>query len=170
MKPRVAIAQAFMNQPRLVLLDEPTAGLDPSAAREIRTLIRELRSEAAIVVSSHNLSEIEDLCETVTILDGGRVARHDVMADLVGRAASVDLRLVAAPDPALREAVAQLHYVTAVSVDAAFDRLRVEFDSDRIAPLQVARDLLEILAHQDLALIELQIGASLEDRFLEETR
>ena len=166
---RVAIAQAFLGKPELVLLDEPTAGLDPQSSREIRALLRGLRGERSIVVSSHNLSEVEDLCDTVAILDSGRVVRHDTVAEVVGQAASIDVRLVAPPSEALMAAIAGLSFVTGVVHDDAVDRLRVDFDASRVQPVVAARDLVQVLAETGANFIELQIGSSLEDRFLEET-
>jgi ABC-type multidrug transport system ATPase subunit len=165
----VAIAQAFLGEPALVLLDEPTAGLDPQSSREIRALLRGLRGERSIVVSSHNLSEIEDLCDTVAILGAGRVVRHDTMAEVVGQAASIVVRLVAPPSEALTDAIADLPFVTGVTHDEAVDRLRVDFDASRVQPVVAARDVVSVLAEMRADFIELQIGSSLEDRFLEET-
>ena len=70
---RLGIAQAFLGHPEVILLDEPTAGLDPASARQIRDLIKQLQERATIVVSSHNLSEIQELCDHVAILDHGRL-------------------------------------------------------------------------------------------------
>jgi len=166
---RVAIAQAFIGRPRLVLLDEPTAGLDPNAAREIRGLLRDLRGEGAIVVSSHNLAEVEDLCDTVAILDSGSVVRHDSMADVVGEAASIDVRLVGEPTDALKSALGALSFVTSVSYNQQTDRMRVDFDASRTVPLEACKEVVGVLCATQSAFIELQVGSSLEDRFLEET-
>jgi ABC-type multidrug transport system ATPase subunit len=73
---RIAIAQAFLGAPELVLLDEPTAGLDPATASEMKNLIRSLDKERTFVVSSHNLQDIEELCGSVVILDRGKIVEH----------------------------------------------------------------------------------------------
>ena len=70
---RLGVAQAFLGQPEVILLDEPTAGLDPANARQVRDLIKQLRRNATIMVSSHNLAEIQELCDHVAILDRGRL-------------------------------------------------------------------------------------------------
>jgi ABC-2 type transport system ATP-binding protein len=83
---RLALAQAFLGMPPLVLLDEPTAGLDPVNARIIRGLIREVRSrEVAVVVSSHDLGEMQELCDRVVILDRGVVRAAGPVAELCRR-------------------------------------------------------------------------------------
>jgi ABC-type multidrug transport system ATPase subunit len=70
---RLGIAQAFLGSPEVILLDEPTAGLDPQNARQIRDLVRELQRSRQVttVISSHNLAEIQELCDHVAILDKG---------------------------------------------------------------------------------------------------
>jgi ABC-2 type transport system ATP-binding protein len=70
---RLGIAQAFLGHPEVILLDEPTAGLDPANARQIRDLIKQLQEKTTIVVSSHNMAEIQELCDHVAILNHGRL-------------------------------------------------------------------------------------------------
>ena len=70
---RLGVAQAFLGQPEVILLDEPTAGLDPASARQIRDLIKQLQKHATIMVSSHNMAEIQELCDHVAILDHGKL-------------------------------------------------------------------------------------------------
>ncbi|MHC4176209.1 MAG: ABC transporter ATP-binding protein [Planctomycetota bacterium] len=77
---RLGIAQAFLGEPEVILLDEPMAGLDPLNARQVRDLIRHLQAQATIVVSSHNLAEIQELCDHVAILDRGHLLRSDSVA------------------------------------------------------------------------------------------
>ncbi|HEY4013992.1 MAG TPA: ABC transporter ATP-binding protein [Polyangiaceae bacterium] len=82
MAKRVALAQAFLGDPDLVLLDEPTAGLDPRVAWEIRQFIKGKKGRATIVVSSHNLQELEEICDGAAILDRGRLVASGRMAEL----------------------------------------------------------------------------------------
>jgi ABC-2 type transport system ATP-binding protein len=70
---RVALAQAFLGQPDVVLLDEPTAGLDPRVAWEVRRIIKAKKGRLAIVISSHNLQELEEICDSAGILDHGKL-------------------------------------------------------------------------------------------------
>jgi hypothetical protein len=70
---RLGVAQAFLGHPEVILLDEPTAGLDPANARQVRDLVKQLQERATILVSSHNLAEIQELCDHVAILDHGRM-------------------------------------------------------------------------------------------------
>lgn len=81
MKKRVAIAQALMGQPELVLLDEPTAGLDPENARNIRQQITTLSDETTFIVSSHNLDELEKMCAQVMYLEQGELKSFQRIGD-----------------------------------------------------------------------------------------
>ena len=78
MSKRVSIAQAIIGNPKLVLLDEPTAGLDPANARGIRQLVMDLSSETSFIISSHNLDELERLCSTVLLLNGGELSQQSI--------------------------------------------------------------------------------------------
>jgi ABC-type multidrug transport system ATPase subunit len=82
MAKRVALAQAFLGDPEVVLLDEPTAGLDPRIAWEVRQVIKAKRGQRTIVISSHNLQELEEICDAAAILDRGRLVAHGTMAEL----------------------------------------------------------------------------------------
>jgi ABC-2 type transport system ATP-binding protein len=79
MQQKVAIARALLTSPTLLLLDEPTTGLDPRSKLDVQTFIEELRAthDATIVLTTHDLAEAERLCRHITILDGGRVVAED---------------------------------------------------------------------------------------------
>lgn len=85
MAKRFGIAQAFLGRPDLVLLDEPTAGLDPRNAFTVRQMIRALAGTATVVVSSHNLAEVQDLCTHAAIISQGRLVSSGRMDDLTSR-------------------------------------------------------------------------------------
>ena len=84
MKQRLGIAQAILGRPKLLILDEPTADLDPLGRRDVRALIDQLKSSGvAILLNSHLLSEVELVCDTVAILARGRVLKEGTMAEVV---------------------------------------------------------------------------------------
>src|SRR6266550_354125 len=84
MKQRLGIAQAILGRPKLLILDEPTADLDPMGRRDVRALIERLKaSGVAILLNSHLLSEAELVCDTVAILARGRVLKEGAMAEVV---------------------------------------------------------------------------------------
>jgi ABC-2 type transport system ATP-binding protein len=76
---RVGIAQAIIHRPKLVVLDEPTNGLDPNQIIEVRALIKEIATERAVIFSSHILSEIQVLCKEIKMIDNGRIVFSDTM-------------------------------------------------------------------------------------------
>ena len=76
---RVGIAQAIIHQPKLVVLDEPTNGLDPIQIKEVRHLIREIAEERAVIFSSHILSEVQATCNEIRMIEGGQIVFADTM-------------------------------------------------------------------------------------------
>src|ERR1700730_6131380 len=81
---RIGLAQALINEPRLVLLDEPTAGVDPAGSREIRNLIVDLkRSGITVLLSSHLLAQVQEICDRVAILANGVLVREGQLEDLI---------------------------------------------------------------------------------------
>jgi ABC-2 type transport system ATP-binding protein len=106
MKQRLGIAAAILNDPELIILDEPTNGLDPQGTREIRSLIPELAAEGrTIVLCSHLLHEVEQVCDAVTIFQRGRVVAQGPTKELIGNRSRLELRLadMAAADLILRD-------------------------------------------------------------------
>lgn len=93
---RVALAKALINRPRLLLLDEPTASLDPDTADWVRRYLLDYQREsgAAILLASHNMAEVERLCADVVMLRAGRVVDHDTPAGLLARYGRDDLEAV----------------------------------------------------------------------------
>jgi ABC-2 type transport system ATP-binding protein len=80
---RVGIAQAIIHNPAVVVLDEPTVGLDPAQIRDIRTLIRELGNSSSVILSTHLLNEVESLCDRVIILQKGRLIYSGSSAEML---------------------------------------------------------------------------------------
>ncbi|HKV83371.1 MAG TPA: ABC transporter ATP-binding protein [Ktedonobacterales bacterium] len=85
MQQKVAIARAFLTAPILLLLDEPTTGLDPRSKRDVQTFVRELRDthDATILLTTHDMDEAEALCDRIAVIDGGRIVAQDTAAGLI---------------------------------------------------------------------------------------
>ena len=98
MAKRVQLAQALIGDPEVVLLDEPTAGLDPRVAYEVRQLIKSRKGRCTLIVSSHNLQELEEICDGAAILDRGRLVASGSMTELT--ASSEEIRIKLSPGPA----------------------------------------------------------------------
>src|SRR6266540_2029583 len=95
MKQRLGVAAALLKDPRLLILDEPTNGLDPAGMADMRAMIRRLGAAGCtVLVSSHLLGEVQQICDRVGVISHGRLVREGTVADLRGTA---DLRIVAAP-------------------------------------------------------------------------
>ncbi len=104
---RVGLAQALIGSPDVLVLDEPTVGLDPNQIIEIRTVVRELAKKHTIILSSHILPEISAVCDRVLIIDGGKIVAEDTPENL-SRTLSTDVRISAVIDgdeAAAREAI-----------------------------------------------------------------
>jgi ABC-2 type transport system ATP-binding protein len=95
-KTRVALAKAFINKPRLLLLDEPTASLDPDTGDYVRTMLENFRADqkSAILLASHNMAEVERLCDEVLMMKQGRIVDRGTPGDLISRYGRDDLEAV----------------------------------------------------------------------------
>lgn len=130
---RVGIAQAIIHEPDVVILDEPTVGLDPNQIREIRDLIRELGGEHSVVLSTHILPEVEAVCDRVQILHHGRVVYNDSIGALkafhTGRTLIVGFR----NPPELPELRAIQGILAADRMDETLFRITAAADEDPTA-------------------------------------
>lgn len=168
MKQRLGIARALVSRPRLLILDEPTNGLDPRGMREVRELLKELvrRDGITVFVSSHLLSEIEQMCNRVAILDGGKLVSEGLVAELTGQSGAKELLvdLGIADRPKALEALSKLPGLRLVG-DGAEGRLRVGLTELSTADLN--RSLVQAGIEVN-ALVP--ITGSLEDVYLATTR
>lgn len=163
MAKRVAMAQALMGSPPVILLDEPTAGLDPKIAAAVRELIRELKGQHTLVVSSHNLQELEELCDATAILDKGKLVRAASMADITGRAAEFRVQLARGAPPL--DELGKLKGCTHVLLEPN-QVLAVHFDSEQVKPEELITEVVGLLAQRGVLLTGVWRGKRLEERVL----
>ncbi len=166
---RIGLAQAFIGEPDIIILDEPTAGLDPVAAREIRAAIRLAAADRTAIISSHDLDELQDLCSEVAILDKGVVVRVDHMSNLIQAGGKVSFKLAERPSNMVLEALNNLLYVRDVAWDAPDARLRVECDSAQINPAEASGQLVQFLLSHNVPFSDMQVGQRLVDVVRDET-
>jgi ABC-type multidrug transport system ATPase subunit len=162
---RVALAQAFLGEPELLLLDEPWAGLDPRAAHEIREIVRARRGRATVLVSSHDLAQLEELCDYVAILDRGRLAQQGPVSEVTGRGDLVRVLLADAEAAAVLAAVRLLPFA-ADAVFAAERRVLQVRLAGRPAEDAVP-ELLRAVLGAGGRVLEVSRGRRLEERVLE---
>jgi ABC-2 type transport system ATP-binding protein len=113
---RVGIAQALMNKPQVLILDEPTIGLDPEQVVEIRRLIRDLGTERTVILSTHILSEVSSVCDRVIVIDKGRILASQSLAELREQLQhSRQVRVeVEGPEESVRDVLSRLPQVESV--------------------------------------------------------
>ena len=158
MKQRLGFARSLLNKPQLLILDEPTNGLDPGEIREIREMIGGLAATGATVVfSSHHLSEVEQVCSHVVVMNHGKLVTHGTVADLIGSAKSVFVQV----DDLQRGSVilSALPHVSGVQVHT--DGIIVELRSGSRA------DLTAALVGAGLRVETVTATQRLEDAFLD---
>ena len=155
MKRRLIIARALINEPELLILDEPTIGLDPQARHLIWEKLRSLRAEGnTLVLTTHYLDEAERLCDRLVIMDRGRILIEGAPADLIREYAGSNVVEVERTE----KAVARLEEL-GVNYDLAGDVLQVFTDR----PNEIAQELLEVCRHEAAVTVR---PATLEDVFL----
>ena len=167
MRQRVGLAQALLHRPEVLILDEPTIGLDPGQVVEVRKLIREIGKERTVLLSTHILGEAQNICDRVLIINKGRIVAEDTPENLQARllgAERVMLRVRGETDdlPFVIEKVKGVQ-----SVDVKEEGL-VEF---QFAPGQDIRpEVAKAVISQGYDLLEMRpLGMSLEEIFLELT-
>src|SRR3954466_11684965 len=121
MQRRIGLAQALINDPDLVILDEPTAGLDPIGCREVKDLIVALaRRGKTVILSSHLLSDVEDVCDRVVIYYGGKIQAMGTLKELLARPDTLRITTPVLPRETLERVLAVIRH------DVATDKVRVD--------------------------------------------
>ena len=133
---RVGLAQAIIHNPKVIVLDEPTEGLDPNQMREIRTLIRELGTDHSVILSTHLLPEVQAVCERVIILHEGRLV-FDQRLDTSSDDAANQAVVVGLANPPALATLTALPGITAVEA-LPERRFLLHYDSALTAPTALA--------------------------------
>lgn len=173
---RVGLAQAIMHNPDVLILDEPTAGLDPKQIIETRDLIKKLAGEHTIILSTHILPEVEQTCQSVVIISNGRLVATDSVQNLTNRLRGSEAVAVEVEgrngllDPALvRQKLEQVSGVSRVIEKDAKDN-RCSFEVESLQGCSVRSDLARAVVEAGWNLFELRpVAFSLEDIFLQLT-
>jgi ABC-2 type transport system ATP-binding protein len=171
-KQRVGLAQALIHNPKVLILDEPTAGLDPAQIREVRELVKSLAGDHTIILSSHILSEVSDTCGRVIIISEGSIVATDTPANLVARlqggGAAVELE-IDGPAEEVQARLAAVEGVLSVSRSRDVVGRAVWIAHTGEAP-DIRKRLAQAIVQSGWGLYGLkQTGMSLEDIFLKLT-
>ena len=165
---RVGLAVALIHNPEVIVLDEPTAGLDPKQIIETRKLIQSLAGEHTIILSTHILPEAANTCSRVMIINGGRLVAEDTPENLTARLRGFETMklLVEGPQNEVRERLSQVVGVKEV-VPGPVSNGSFEFSVQMVAGQDVRTELSRAVVESGWGLLELRpVGMSLEDIFL----
>ena len=171
-KQRVGIAQALLGNPRVIILDEPTVGLDPIQIIEIRDLIRELGQTHTVIFSSHILSEVQTICDQILIIAKGKLIAFDEPEHLEKNlmAPSEIVITCEAKQEEISEILSAVEGITELifEKDAGFSVAHIRTNKENI--YEVSRTVFFAFAEKSMALLEMKLKkASLEDIFIELT-
>jgi ABC-2 type transport system ATP-binding protein len=165
-KQRVGLAAALIHDPEVLILDEPTTGLDPNQIIEIREVIRKLGLNKTVLFSSHILQEVEAVCDRVVIINKGKLVANDTIAALRGSMEQSKHIRVSFQEKVSLEQLKKLSAVTRIS---PIDDHNWELQTG--SPETLRKQLMELSLQENLNIVSLQSGEqSLEELFRELTR
>jgi ABC-2 type transport system ATP-binding protein len=162
-KQRVGIAQAMIHDPQVLILDEPTIGLDPAQIIEIRELIKSLRGEHTIMLSTHILAEVTQVCDGAVIINDGRLMASGSLEELTASVHGKDgvIIRVRRGGPVAAETVRRIPGVEQVAADG--DEIRIEWGHGR----DLRDAVVGMSVDQDLGLLEMRpVATNIEDLYL----
>lgn len=165
---RVGIAQALVGDPKVLIFDEPTVGLDPNQIIEIRTLIKNLGQKHTVILSTHILSEVQAVCDRIVIINKGRIVADSPTGDLLANTAGVvKYRLKLAGDMStVARILSSVDGITDVSPVESSEEGITEVIIDTDPTVDVRQRLFRALAEKDVAIMGLEnVSLTLEDIF-----
>lgn len=168
-KQRVSMAGALVGNSEVIILDEPTVGLDPKQITEIRSLIKELGKKHTVILSSHILSEVSQICERVIIINHGKIVAIDTPENLENKTKEKNTILVTVEDKNekmknLKEEVKEIEEIKLVKDNEDGTKQYAVTSADKV---DLRKKIFEILPKQDITIFELKKDEStLEDAFI----
>lgn len=169
---RVGLAQALVGNPRTLILDEPTVGLDPKQIIEIRTLIKKLGKNHSVILSSHILPEVQAVCDRVVVIDKGRIVANDT-AENLSRSLSADHRIVVqieGPVPEVKAALEKIRGIAGVHVGREVEKNVSEYELDPESGADIRREVFDRMAARSYRILLMRSSElSLEEIFLKLT-
>lgn len=165
LRQRLGLAQALVHDPEVIVLDEPTIGIDPKQVIEVRDIVRSLKDNHTVLFSSHILTEVEQVCDRVVIINEGKVVAEGTAKELGKRFKpdrQIYLELDGGNDKAYRKLLVTFDFIAKIIPNGRGYNLQVSGDAN------VQKQLTQLVANSDFALIEMRpVDVSLEDVFLD---
>jgi ABC-2 type transport system ATP-binding protein len=171
-KQRVGLAQALVGNPDVLILDEPTVGLDPKQIIEIRSLIKHLGKKHTVILSSHILPEVQSVCERIMIINRGRIVADDTTLKLSDSLSSEHrlIARIAGSVEAISHTISDIKGVKTIINLGSKEEGTTDYSIETIDNVDIRRQLFNLLAERKWPLMALDIGSmSLEDIFLKLT-
>ncbi len=160
---RIGIAQALLGDPDILLFDEPTAGLDPKNAHDIRHLIQTLNHNRTVVISSHNLAEIEQICDHVGIISKGEMVYEGPVEELVSQNTELNFKLSEMPN---LKTIEKLKGINKASWSEEEKCCHIEFNHEVLTTEAANALILEQLLKDKIGVRSINSGNSLEHEYL----
>ena len=168
-KQRVSMAGALVGNPEVIILDEPTVGLDPKQITEIRNLIKELGKKHTVILSSHILSEVSQICERVIIINHGKIVAIDTPENLENKTKEKNTILVTVEDtknnmPKLKEKISEIEEIKMIKDNEDGTK---QYSVTSAENVDLRKKLFEVLPKEEITIFELKKDEStLEDAFI----
>ena len=169
-KQRVSMAGALVNNPKVIILDEPTVGLDPKQVTEIRALIKELGKEHTVILSSHILSEVSQICNRVIIINKGKIVAIDTPENLERKVVKGNAVHVTVEDPEnkMETIKEKLNNVQDISLIAENDDKTKKYMITASEEVDLRKSIFETFAKEGITIFEMKkVNATLEEAFME---
>ncbi len=168
-KQRVSMAGALVGDPKVIILDEPTVGLDPKQITEIRNLIKELGKKHTVILSSHILPEVSQICERVIIINHGKIVAIDTPENLENKTKEKNTILVTVEDiknnmPKLKDKIAEIEEIKMIKDNEDGTK---QYSVSSAEEVDLRKKLFEVLPKEEITIFELKKDEStLEDAFI----
>ena len=169
-KQRVSMAGALVGEPKVIILDEPTVGLDPKQVTEIRALIKELGKNHTVILSSHILSEVSQICNRVIIINKGKIVAIDTPANLENKVASENSIYVTVEDPEnkMKDIKEKIENVKEIKLVAENEDKTKQYMISADKDVDLRKNIFETLAKEGITIFEMKkADVTLEDAFMQ---
>ena len=171
-KQRVGLAQALVGNPKVLILDEPTVGLDPKQIIEIRTLIKKLGRNHTVILSSHILSEVQAVCDKIVVIDKGKLVANDTTEHL-SHNLSADHKLtvqIEGPTKEVKALLEQIPEMQEVHLNRSIDKTIGDYELNAIEGCDIRREVFKRMAARNYPILLMRSSElTLEEIFLKLT-